>query len=169
MQVNIRVSRQFSDGTYATFECTDSSIEGAIKIADQLATGKADTVADAKANFTKEVKADAKKDTVKDSAKDAAKSNTAAGKTSGTETTAGTTKETEAGAPSYDAVKKAITGVASAKGRETAVAMLQRFGAISGTTLKVEQYAEVLVMAERILAGTYDPMASEQNAEDAIA
>jgi phosphopentomutase len=169
MQVNIRVTRQFSDGTHATFECTDSSIEGAIKIADQLATGKADTVADAKANITKEVKADAKKDTVKDSAKDAAKSNTAAGKTSETETTAGTTKETEAGAPNYDAVKKAITGVASAKGRESAVAMLQRFGATSGATLKAEQYAEVLEMADKILNAGFDPMAAELPNEDALA
>ncbi len=101
--------------------------------------------------------------------KDAAKSNTAAAKASETETTAGTsTSKKEDPVASYDDVKKAITGVASAKGRETAVAMLARFGATSGTTLKAEQYAEVLEMANKILTAGYDPIASNQ-AEDELA
>lgn len=154
MQVVIRVSRLLPDGTNAHFECTAPSVEEAIKIADQLATGKADTVADAKTAVTKESKADPKKD----SAKDAAKSNTAAEPTKEKSGTAGTSSEPAA--PSYDLVKKAITDVATAKGRDMAVAMLQRFGVTGGKDLKAEQYAELLTTAAGVLDGSIDPTAA---------
>lgn len=157
MQVNIRVTNTYDDGSTVVFECIGDSVASAIKIADQLANGVAVEevkVATTTTTTTKEAKADPKKD----SAKDAAKSNTAAEPTKGKSGTAGT--PSEPAAPSYDLVKKAITDVATAKGRGTAVAMLQRFGVAGGKDLNPVQYAELLTMAAGVLDGSIDPTAA---------
>ncbi len=50
--------------------------------------------------------------------------------------------------------------MATAKGREIAIAFLQRFGVKGGKELKPEQYADVVAMGAKILAGELDPTAS---------
>ena len=65
----------------------------------------------------------------------------------------------------YDGhVKPAILTIAKEKGRDTVTALLQRFGAGKGPELKPEQFAEFHALAQKTLAGEYDPMAAEEEA-----
>ncbi len=156
MQVTIRVIRTYPDGTTAQFDATAESIEGAIAAADQFATGKAGA-----APAAKETPA-AKKDSAKDSpAKTADAQNTAGEKTK--EPEAGASDKKDMPGVSYEDVRASILAVSKAKGREITVALLQRFGVASGKDLKVEQYAEMIATAAKVVDGTYDPMASDHD------
>jgi hypothetical protein len=63
----------------------------------------------------------------------------------------------------YDGhVKPAILTIASKKGRDTVTALLQRFGAGKGPDLKPDQYAEFHDLAQKTLAGEYDPTVAEE-------
>lgn len=175
MEVTIRVTRTMPDGTVKYFEGVATSIQGAIDAADQLATGVVATT-----TATTVVKTDAagttgKGDTAgktnaadKKTEKKAEEEKSTAGNASpangaGQETTA---QKDDVPAVSYDAVKAAITEVATAKGRDLTLAMLSRFGVQSGKDLKPEQYAELVEKAGKVLDGSYDPMASEEVADE---
>ncbi len=58
-------------------------------------------------------------------------------------------------------IKPRAVEVATAKGRDTLVALLQRLGCTVGKTseLKLEQYAEFMDLAAKTITGEYDPMA----------
>lgn len=157
MEVSIRVTRNMPDGSVAVFEGKASSIEGAIAAADQLANGKAEAKTGEQTTKSEDKpKAETKKADAKKAAADPAPANTAKEEI----------KKDDAPEVTYDQVKKAIIGLASTKGKEIAVAMLQRFGAKSGTDLKAEQWPEVLEMAAKIEAG-FDPRDAEA-AEEAL-
>lgn len=58
--------------------------------------------------------------------------------------------------PEYAQVKERILAVAK-KDREMTAAMLARFGVKNGTELLPEQYADLIAMADKVLAGELDP------------
>jgi hypothetical protein len=62
--------------------------------------------------------------------------------------------------PTYDEVKKYILQISS-KSRDKAVALLARYGAKGGPSLKPEQYASFVKDALATLAGVYDPEKGE--------
>lgn len=158
MQVTVRVYSNMEAGSSAgygrNYECVAGSIEEAIAVADHLSSGK-----------MSEAVADKPKDAVKKS--DAAKtaSSQSGAKPAATDQKAAVLEKLDA-ADAYPAVKKAITDVATAKGREKTLAMLSRFGVASGKDLKPDQYDEVLAYAAKVLNGSVDPEASEPAAED---
>lgn len=65
-------------------------------------------------------------------------------------------------APTYDDVKTKVLALAQAKGRDTVLALLQRHGVAKAPDLKEGQWARVIEDADAIMAGTYDPAASEE-------
>lgn len=89
-------------------------------------------------------------------------------------TTTKTKEEKPAGsAPSgdvsYDDVRAAILALSKDKGKETVIALLQRYGAAKGPDILPAAFGKFLSDCERIQAGTYDPIAGEQEAEDELA
>ena len=136
---------------------------GAIPTADQVAAAvpaqaeavkTAEAAETSKPAATSKPKAEAKKaeaspstGTTSESAASAAPSDTGA--------------STGSAAPTYDEVKAKILLLAKEKGREATTALLQRHGVAKGPDLKPEQFAEFIADAEKVMAGEYDPMASE--------
>lgn len=159
MQVNVRVTNVYDDGTTTVFECVTDSIAAAIAAADQLAEGEADEtqVTTTTAPAKDKPKTEPKKAEPKKAAADPAPANTAKEEI----------KKDDAPEVTYEQVKKAIIGLATTKGKEIAVAMLQRFGAKSGTDLKAEQWANVLTMAAEIESGV-DPRDAVMPNEEAL-
>jgi len=164
MQVTVRVTRTYADGSSANFEGVSDSIEGAIKMADQLATGKAanDAAAEGDAAVAAVMaKVEAKKSAAKAvTGPSTAKAETKAADAPKETPTVTTSDETVAVEVSYDDVKASILAVSKAKGREPTVAMLQRFGVASGKDLKPVQFADLIAFAAGVLDGSLDPMAS---------
>lgn len=164
MQVTINVTRTFSDGNIAYFTASSDSIQGAIDAAHQLVNGPeaaAGSEGAVAATPAAEKAAPAKKEPKKEVAETASAPSTATAQTKKPEATV-----KEMPGVSYDDVKASILAVSKAKGREPTVAMLQRFGVASGKDLTADQFPAVIAMAEKILAGTYDPMDGEVRAED---
>lgn len=159
MEVKVRVYSQspeiIGEGMGRTYECVANSIEEAIAIADQLANGKAVSTAANTVVDKPKAETTAKKP---DAAKTASSPSGAKPQTTDPKAAAPEKQET---VDAYPAVKKAITDVATAKGREKTLAMLGRFGVASGKDLKPEQYDEVLTYAAKVLDGSVDPEASE--------
>lgn len=60
----------------------------------------------------------------------------------------------------YEAVKAKVLALSKAQGREPTVALLQRYGVDKAPELKPEQYAGFIADADRVIAGTYDPVAA---------
>lgn len=82
--------------------------------------------------------------------------------TAGTTAKAGTATASPSDAPQvdYEAVKAKVLALSKAKGREPTVALLQRYGVEKAPELKEEQYADFVADAERVIGGTYDPVAA---------
>ena len=166
MQVTINVLRVLACGSTIAFNATGSSVAEAIQVADHLVTGKSDGTAPAADTKTEPTttgkKSDAKTASSPSGAAPATtgKQESAPGnnakKTSGAEGNQQNGASQEAGAVSYDDVKKAITAIAT-KARQLAVDTLARFGVTSGKDLKPEQYADFVVFADKVLAGEVNP------------
>lgn len=149
MQVAIRVTNVYEDGTTTVFECTAENIAEAIAAANQLAGNEAPAPAAKEAP-----KADLKKSDAKTaSSKSGAEPPTTALKASAPVTD-------KLPGVSYDEVKEALLELATARGRDVVLAVLQRFGVAKGTALKVEQYGDVLAMFKGTLDGSVDPTKS---------
>ena len=139
------------------------AIDNTIAIRDLIKamTSRADANVDAAVHAAvKEVVADAKATTkAKPEAKKQEKGD-AGTSASKPEAGQGSSDDTPAG-PTYDEARAKILDLSQKKGRDVTVALLQRFGATKGPELKESQYAEFIADADRVIAGEYDPMASE--------
>jgi pyruvate/2-oxoglutarate dehydrogenase complex dihydrolipoamide acyltransferase (E2) component len=79
------------------------------------------------------------------------------------------TDSAAAGAVSYEEVRNAVLTLSKEKGREVASALLSRYGATKGTDILPDAYPKFMDDVARINAGTYDPIAGEQDAEAELA
>jgi hypothetical protein len=174
--VTIAVRRMFGD-IEANFTTQADNLQAALAAAHTLAgmdapaNGTSSAPAAATTEKTKATaekpKAEAKKQTADSasSAPGATPATTAqpAAAQDKTSSTTGAQPNTGAGEEvSYDQVKALILTIASKQGRDKVTALLQRFGAAKGPELKVEQYAEFVGTAQKVLDGEYDPVAGEE-------
>jgi hypothetical protein len=113
-------------------------------------------------------KTEAKKDAATASSQSGAKQETTAQQAGAQEKTSSTTAaqpSSDGEEVTYDGhVKPAILTIAKERGRDIVTALLQRFGAGKGPDLKPEQFAEFHDLAQKTLAGEYDPMAADEEA-----
>ncbi|OAE72587.1 hypothetical protein A7J71_11245 [Achromobacter insolitus] len=85
---------------------------------------------------------------------------------SSSESTNAAATDSKADAPALDYtkdIKPLVLDIAKIS-RAKAEGLLQRFGVASAKDLKADQFAEFKAKAEQVIAGTYDPVASDEEA-----
>lgn len=115
----------------------------------------------AEAQAEKQAKPDAKKSTKveqihsseKEKARSSAQTQTVADSSTGSSSESQPADEAEAKTYSYEDVKAAVLEVSKVKGRETVVGLLQRFGVSKAPDLLPASYADVITVANEVLAG----------------
>ena len=173
--VAVVVRRTFGESE-ATFTTEAANLQAALAAAHELAGMDTPTAASSDKPKADAAEARTEKPAAKAAAKKAdaapassqagAKQETTAQPAAAQEKTSTRTAESSGGEEvTYDGhVKPAILTIASKKGRDMVTALLQRFGAGKGPDLKPDQYAEFHDLAQKTLAGEYDPLAADEEA-----
>lgn len=89
----------------------------------------------------------------KEAAQSSAQTQTVADSSTNSSSESKQADETEAKTYSYEDVKAAVLEVSKVKGRETVVGLLQRFGVSKAPDLLPASYADVIAVAQDVLAG----------------
>ncbi len=171
MSFGITVQREISNAS-VTFTATLDSAQEALDTAALLATGKPAATA-AEPTKTQPAASGKKDQTPADTAKSSPEKQTltASGNSDSSLTAsengskaAGADKAEEASALDYEKHIKPLVLAIAKISREKAEALLQRFGVASAKALKPEQFADFKAKADQVIAGTYDPVASDEEA-----
>lgn len=166
MSFGITVSRAI-EGAQVTFTATLSTAAEALATATQLATGNA-PAATPKEPAATEKKAQPVGSTANASQDKPTPTASASSASSSTESTsenatAGAKADTPQALDYEKDIKPLVLAIAKIS-REKAEALLQRFGVASAKALKVDQFAEFKEKADQVIAGTYDPVAFDEEA-----
>ena len=154
-----------------TFTATLTTADEALSIATYFAgaaAGKAPAAAKTQQAAT-EKKSDAAKDTAAAPTPDKqtlTASDSSASSSNGSTSGASTEAKKDEAAPVLDYekdIKPLVLAIAKIS-REKAEALLQRFGVASAKALKPDQFADFKATADQVIAGTYDPVASDEEA-----
>lgn len=165
MSFGIIVNRAIKDAQ-VTFNATLNTAEEALAIATLLATRDAPApTAKPAGSVEKNVKEDAAKPSTE-------KQTPAASNSSGSSSidskndgdAAAGSKQDETLALDYEKDIKPLVLAIAKTSREKAEGLLQRFGVTSAKNLKADKFADFKEKAEQVIAGEYDPTASNEGA-----
>lgn len=163
MNFGITVEREISHAKVIFTAMLGTAAE-ALETATQLATGTAPAPAN-------KAQAEKKPETAATTAKPSTEAQTqAASNSSGSSSTASENaskqgaKDDTPAELNYDTDVKPLVLAIAKDSREKAEALLQRFGVQSAKALKPDQFADFKAKAEQVIAGTYDPIASDEKA-----
>ncbi|WP_088158106.1 hypothetical protein [Achromobacter xylosoxidans] len=167
MSFGITVERAIKDAR-VTFTATLDTAKDALTTATLLATGDAPAATAKSDTASTEKKAQTADTSAK--ASEGKQTQTASGNSGSS--LSESTKASDAGAgtaeqaPTLDYTKdiKPLVLEIAKISRAKAEGLLQRFGVASAKDLKADQFADFKVKAEQVIAGTYDPVASDEEA-----
>lgn len=157
MSFGISVSRAIKDAQVVFTASLDTAAE-ALSTATLFATGDAPApAAEATGSAEKNVKAGTAKPSTE-------KQTQTASDSSANSSTDSPESKTSDEPPTLDYekdIKPLVLSIAKIN-REKAEGLLQRFGVTSAKSLKAEQFAEFKELADKVIAGEYDPTASNE-------
>lgn len=165
MSFGITVERTLSDAR-VVFTATLNTAEEALNAASLFATGASAT------DKTQPAATEKKAQTADTSAKASQDKPTQTASDSSANSSTASTKASDGAAAKDDAlaaldytkdIKPLVLEIAKIS-RAKAEGLLQRFGAASAKDLKADQFADFKVKAEQVIAGDYDPTASDEEA-----
>ncbi len=167
MSFGITVERAIKDAR-VTFTAQLDTAKDALATATLLATGDAPaatTKSDSAATEKKSQTADASAKSSPAEPTQTASSSSASSSTESTKASAASVGTAEQ-APALDYTKdiKPLVLEIAKISRAKAEGLLQRFGVTSAKDLKADQFAEFKAKADQVIAGDYDPTASDEEA-----
>lgn len=169
MSFGITVQREISNAS-VVFTATLDSAQEALDTAALLATGKP-TAGAAEPTKTQPAASGKKDQTPADTTKSSPEKQTltASGNSDSSLTASENANKPgdKAEAPpalDYEKDIKPLVLAIAKISREKAEGLLQRFGVASAKNLKADQFADFKAKAEQVIAGTYDPVASDEEA-----
>ncbi|MFP3746996.1 hypothetical protein SB816_28320 [Achromobacter sp. SIMBA_011] len=162
MNFGITVEREISHAKVIFTAMLGTAAE-ALETATQLATGTAPAPAKAQAEKKPETAATTAKPSTEAQTPAASNSSGSSSTASESASTQGAKGDTPAEL-NYDTDVKPLVLAIAKDSREKAEALLQRFGVQSAKALKPDQFADFKAKAEQVIAGTYDPIASDEKA-----
>lgn len=160
MSFGITVQRAIEDAQ-VTFTATLDTAADALSTATYLAGGKASA-----AGTTTEKKSQPAAESAKSTPEKQTRTASGNSGSSSTESENASKAGGKDEAPALDYekdIKPLVLGIAKIS-REKAEALLQRFGVASAKALKSDQFADFKTKAEQVIEGTYDPVASDEEA-----
>ncbi|MGE8659102.1 MAG: hypothetical protein ACN6O8_20350 [Achromobacter sp.] len=161
MNFGITVEREIAHAK-VVFTAMLSTAAEALETATQLATGTAPAPSKAQAEKKPEPAATAAKPSTEKPTPDASSSSGSSSTESKNDAEAGAGNTSAA--LDYDADIKPLVLAIAKISREKAEALLQRFGVQSAKALKPDQFADFKATAEKVIDGSYDPVASDEKA-----
>ncbi|WP_238878650.1 hypothetical protein [Achromobacter xylosoxidans] len=162
MNFGITVEREISHAKVIFTAMLETAAQ-ALETATLLATGTAPSPAKAQAEKKPETAATTAKPSTEPQTPAASNSSASSSTASKNASEQGAKDDTPAEL-NYDTDVKPLVLAIAKESREKAEALLQRFGVQSAKALKPDQFADFKAKAEQVIAGTYDPIASDEKA-----